>query len=135
MPPNPEEPRDGEHGPNPAQPDGNREGCAPALNDLKAYVERAAREGVTAHEVEAGIWHRVLQLGHQALGLLFTLVGPGDVGEVVILPDGQEVHRLETPHSRVYQSVFGRFQLERVVYGTREGQKIVYVPFDTQLQL
>ena len=35
----------------------------------------------------------------------------------------------------MYQSVFGRFELERVVYGTREGQKIAYVPFDTQLQL
>ena len=117
------------------QTDGNRDSFAPALNDLKAYVERAAREGVTAHEVEAGIWHRVLQLGHQALGLLFALVGPGDVGEVVILPDGRPVRRLEAPHARVYHSVFGRFEVERVVYGSREGQKIEYVPFDTQLQL
>jgi hypothetical protein len=115
--------------------DGNYDGLEPALNDLKASVERAAREGVTAHEVEAGIWHRVLQLGHQALGLLFTLVGPGDVGEGVILPDGRQVRRLEAPHARVYQSVFGRFEVERVVYGSREGQKIEYVPFDTQLQL
>jgi hypothetical protein len=106
-----------------------------ALNDLKAYVERSARQGVAAHEVEAGIWHRVLQLGRQALGLLFRLVGPGDRGETVILPDGHEVRRLETPHARVYQSVFGRFELARVVYGTREGQKIAYVPFDMQLEL
>ncbi len=117
------------------RPDYNREDLDLTLNDLKAYVERAAREGVAAHEVEAGIWHRVLQLGHQALGLLFRLAGPGDVGEIVVLPDGQEVRRLDTPHSRVYQSVFGRFEVERAVYGTREGQKIAYVPFDTQLQL
>jgi hypothetical protein len=105
------------------------------LNDLKAYVEQAAQQGVAAHEAEAGIWHRVLRLGHQALGLLFRLVGSGDVGEVVELPDGQNVRRLEMSHPRVYQSVFGRFELERVVYGSREGQKLVYVPFDTQLQL
>ncbi len=116
-------------------PDSNHEAWEPALNDLKAYVQRAARQGIAAHEAEAGIWQRVLQLGHQALGLLFHLVGPGDVGETIVLPDGQEVHRLETRHPRVYQSVFGRFQLERVVYGTREGQKITYVPVDTQLQL
>jgi hypothetical protein len=115
--------------------DSNCDALEPALNDLKAYVQRAARQGSAAHEVEAGIWHRVLQLGHQALGLLFSLVGPGDVGETVVLPDGQEVRRLETPHPRVYQSVFGRFELARVVYGTREGQKIEYVPVDTQLQL
>jgi hypothetical protein len=105
------------------------------LNDLKAYVEQAARQGVAAHEAEAGLWHRVLQRGHQALGLLCSLVGSGDVGEVVELPDGQNVRRLEMAHPRVSQSVFGRFELERVVYGSREGQKIVYVPFDTQLQL
>lgn len=115
--------------------DGNRDELEHTLNDLKAYVERAARQGVAAHEVEAGIWQRVLQLGRQALGLLFTLVGPGDVGETVVLPDGHEVRRLGTPHPRVYQSVFGHFEVERVVYGTREGQKIEYVPFDTQLQL
>ena len=104
-------------------PESNHEAWEPALNDLKAYVQRAARQGIAAHEAEAGIWQRVLQLGHQALGLLFHLVGPGDVGETIVLPDGQEVPRLETPHPRVYQSVFGRFQLERVVYGTREGEQ------------
>jgi hypothetical protein len=62
--------------------DSNRNGLEPSLNDLKAYVERAAREGIAAHEAEAGIWHRILQLGHHALGLLFRLVGPGDVGAV-----------------------------------------------------
>ena len=105
------------------------------LNDLKTYVERAAQEGTAAHEVEAAIWSRVLQLGKQALELLFALVGPGDVGDSVVLPDGAEVRRLAAKHPRVYQSVFGRFEVERVVYGTREGQKIEYVPFDTQLQL
>jgi len=113
----------------------NGEALECALNDLKAYVERSARQGTAAHEVEAGIWQRVLHLGRQALGLLFRLVGPGDRGETVILPNGHEVRRLETPHVRVYQSVFGRFELERVVYGTREGQKIADVPFDRQLAL
>lgn len=105
------------------------------LSDLQRYVERAALEGTAAHDVEAGLWRRVLQLGQQAMQLFFTLVGPGDVGESVVLSEGHEVRRLETRHPRVYQSVFGRFELERVVYGSREGQKIAYVPFDTQLQL
>jgi hypothetical protein len=115
--------------------DSNHDELELALNDLKAYVARSARQGIAAHEAEAGIWQRVLQLGHKALGLLFRLVGPGDVGETVVLPGGQEVRRLDRLHPRVYQSVFGRFELERVVYGTREGQKIAYVSFDTQLQL
>src|SRR5919106_1419736 len=115
--------------------DCNPERMAHTLNDLKSYVERAAQQDVAAHEVEAEIWRRVLQLGHQALDLLFHLVGSGDVGETAALPDGREVRRLEGLHARVYQSVFGRFEVERTVYGSREGQKIEYVPFDTQLQL
>jgi hypothetical protein len=115
--------------------DRNQDALELALHDLKASVARSAREGLAAHEAEAGIWQRVLQLGHQALGLLFRLVGPGDGGESVVLPDGQEVRRLDRLHPRVYQSVFGRFELERVVYGTREGQKIASVSFATQLQL
>jgi hypothetical protein len=115
--------------------DCKRASMSDTLNDLQHYVERAALEGTAAHDVEADLWRRVLQLGQQALQLFFTLVGPGDVGESVVLSEGQEVRRLETRHPRVYQSVFGRFELERAVYGSREGQKIDYVPFDTQLQL
>ena len=117
------------------QTDGHRDGFAPALNDLKASVERAARQGVAAHEVEAGMWHRVLPGGHQALGLLCTLVGPGDGGEVVVWPDGRHGRRLAAPPSRVYPSVFGRFEVGRVVYGSRAGPKIASGPFDTQRQL
>ena len=115
--------------------DCKRERMDHTLSDLKTYVERAARQGTAAHEVETDIWRQVLQLGYQSMELFFTLVGPGDVGESVVLPEGHEVRRLETLHPRMYQSVFGRFELERVVYGSREGQKIEHVPFDTQLQL
>jgi hypothetical protein len=115
--------------------DCNPERLDQTLNDLKSYVKRAAEQGLAAHEVEADIWRRVLRLGHQALALLFQLVGSGDVGESTALPDGHEVRRLEGLRSRTYQSVFGRFEVERTVYGSREGQKIEYVPVDTQLQL
>ena len=115
--------------------DCNPESMDQALNDLKSYVERAAEQGFAAHEVEAGIWRRVLRLGHQALALLFQLVGSGDLGESTELPDGREVRRLEGLHPRAYQSVFGAFEVARTVYGSREGQKIEYVPVDTQLQL
>src|SRR5688572_23433245 len=106
-----------------------------ALNDLKGYVAMAAAQGFAAHEVEADIWRRVLRRGHQAMGLLFHLVGTGEVGESTVLPEGREGRRLEGRHARAYQSVFGYFEVERSVYGSREGQKIEYVPVDTPLQL
>jgi hypothetical protein len=49
--------------------------------------------------------------------------------------EGRVLRRLPNLHRRAYQSIFGPFDLERVVYGTREGQWIEYVPLDTRLGL
>lgn len=51
------------------------------------------------------------------------------------MPGGRDVKRLEQPHPRCYQSIFGEFQLQRTVYGQREGQVIELVPLDARLQL
>ena len=103
--------------------------------DLGAYVIEAAREGAPAHEVESRIWDQVLKMGHTALGEFFACQGHGDVGETFDLPDGRSVKRLEQLHERLYRSIFGEFALQRAVYGTREGQKIEFVPLDQRLQL
>ena len=36
------------------------------------------------------------------------------------LPTGEELQRLDKLHERRYVSIFGEFQLQRVVYGSRE---------------
>ena len=43
--------------------------------------------------------------------------------------------RLPEHHPRPYQSIFGDFVLDRVVYGTREGQRIEAAPLDARLGL
>jgi hypothetical protein len=40
--------------------DCNPERMDHTLNDLKSYVERAAKQSLAAHEVEAEIWRRIL---------------------------------------------------------------------------
>jgi hypothetical protein len=67
--------------------------------------------------------------------LVFVLCGDGDEGEAMTLADGQRVRRLGEWHKREYQSVFGLYELWRVVYGTRAGQKIEHVPLDAKLNL
>jgi len=51
------------------------------------------------------------------------------------LNNGQVLRRLPELHLRVYQSVFGAFELARAAYGSREGQKIEAVPLDERLQM
>ena len=43
--------------------------------------------------------------------------------------------RLPGLDRRPYQSIFGAFELPRAAYGTREGQKIEFVPLDQRPQL
>jgi hypothetical protein len=98
-------------------------------------LTRALHEGSAAHQVEGQLWDLALRLGHQALAAFFEAHGTGDLGPTLTLPDGQEVHRLEQPHSRRYVSIFGAFALERTAYGSREGQALQFVPLDNRLQL
>jgi hypothetical protein len=106
-----------------------------AARGLFRFVQEAAAQGSPVHEVEKGIGERTLQMGRQALGQFLACQGDGDVGEQVRTSDGRSWERLEESHGRWYQSIFGPFRLERAVYGTREGQRIEYVPLDTRLGL
>jgi hypothetical protein len=105
------------------------------LDQLVAFVGTALQQREPLHTLERGIWVRLLQLGHQLLAQVFEQQGSGDVGESVRLPDGRDVQRLPDLHQRRYVSVFGEFQLRRAVYGSREGQKVDFVPLDNRLQL
>jgi hypothetical protein len=105
------------------------------FSEILAFVQQAFDEGSTAHEVESGLWRRMLQLGHNVFQAWLDLFGDGDAGERIVLEDGREVRRLGDLHRREIRNVFGLFELMRAVYGTREGQKIEAVPLDARLQL
>jgi len=105
------------------------------FNALQQFVHQAAHHGQAIHEVERGLWQRLLSLGHELLAEFLRWQGPGDLGETVNLPTGETAHRLPELHERRYVSIFGEFQLQRVAYGSREGQAIDLVPLDHRLQL
>lgn len=103
--------------------------------DLENFVHTSAQQGSAAHEAERGLWQGLLSLGNALLGEFFKLQGTGDQGETMTLPTGQTCDRLPDLHRRRYVSIFGEFELPRTVYGSREGQKLEYVPLDNRLQL
>jgi len=113
----------------------SRQELSNQLEDMLNYVEEAYKERQSAHEVEEGLFRKVLEIGRLAFGLFFKLCGDGDQGEWLRLPNGKEVRRLKDLHKREYFSVFGLFELYRAAYGTREKQKIQWVPLDAQLSL
>jgi hypothetical protein len=112
-----------------------RDSLGSALDDLRAFVLAQASAGATFHDFESGLWQRLLSLGQQAVGLFLAACGTGDLGETFTLPDGPPLRRLEQTHDRELTSVFGTFTLHRTCYGSREGQKIDFVPLDNRLAL
>jgi len=106
-----------------------------ALADLHALIHQATPDGTAIHEVERLLWQQVLRIGRQALRQFLDLQGTGDQGDQVHLPDGRVLDRLTDLHPRRYVSIFGPFLLQRTAYGSREGQKIDFVPLDNRLQL
>lgn len=113
----------------------NTEALNQSTKNLQTFIRDAAENGTAAHEVELGIWTRMLQMGRQAFGIFLDCQGTGELGESVELSCGNVVRRLENLHSRSLRTIFGKFELNRAVYGSRETQKIEFVPLDTRLQL
>ena len=117
---------------NPADKTRRLDAC---LADIRSFVVDAVTNGLSFHDFEHGTLDRLLSAGRAATEDFLDQQGTGDLGPEVTLPDGQQVRRLPQTHTRPLSGVFGSFTLPRTCYGTREGQKIAFVPLDNRLQL
>jgi hypothetical protein len=102
---------------------------------LRDFVQQAARDGQRIDTVEREVFRQLLGLGHTLLSAFVAAHGDGDLGPEAEVSEGRSVRRLPERHDRRYVSIFGELTIDRVVYGTREGQKIERVPLDEQLAL
>jgi hypothetical protein len=105
------------------------------LADLIASVRAAPGEGLRLDQVERGLFERLLQLGLSLLTAHVAAHGDGDVGDTATAPGGLTHRKLPDPHDRTRRSVFGPLTISRAAYGSREGQKIAWVPLDARLGL
>src|SRR5947208_785776 len=105
------------------------------FDHLLDLVRQASHDGERIDTVEQDLMRHLLALGHDLLALFIANQGDGDLGPTVEAPEGRTLHRLPRSHVRRYVSLFGEFTIPRVVYGTREGQKIECVPLDRRLGL
>jgi hypothetical protein len=104
------------------------------LDEMVAFVRKAARDGRPIDEVERSLWQSLLRLGQAMLADYVEQVGVGDMGET-LWHEGREWNRLEFLHERRYVSVFGELTVPRCVYGSRETQKHEVIPTDAVLGL
>ncbi len=104
------------------------------FEQIASFVRQAGRDGLPIHEVERGLWERLLGLGHTMLEEHVTSQGTGDLGPT-LEHEGRTLRRLEQMHTRRYVSIFGALSIGRHVYGTRETQKHEIAPLDARLDL
>ena len=85
--------------------------------EILAFVQTSFQQARTAHEVETGLWQRMLNLGHSIFAAWLDLFGEGDAGERIVLEDGREV-RQRSPEGLAERSLEVRVL-------TRDGSTIV----------
>jgi hypothetical protein len=102
---------------------------------LRGFVDQAARDGQRVDTVERELFRQLLGLGHTLLSAFVAAQGDGDLGPEVEVSGGQAARRLPERHDRRYVSVFGELTITWAVYGSREGQRIEWVPLDERLGL
>lgn len=104
------------------------------LEGLKKYLQEANREEKSAHEVEKGIWKKVLEIGYQALGWFLEAQGEGDMGKKLEVEE-KMLKRSEKLQKKEYKTVFGEYSVKRYTYAQGEKQKIECIPLDSKLSL
>jgi hypothetical protein len=105
------------------------------FEQIQDCISQAVRDGQRIDSVERDLMRLLLSLGHTLLSSYVVRQGDGDLGPEVTTPENCTARRLPERHDRRYVSIFGELVISRVVYGTREGQKIERVPLDERIGL
>jgi hypothetical protein len=105
------------------------------LDQLIASVQSAVQESSRIDQVERDLIAQLFDLGLTLLNLFVAQHGDGDLGATAQTDEGRTLRRLAQTHDRRYVAIFGELTIPRVVYGTREGQKIELAPLDQTLGL
>src|SRR3954464_13706460 len=101
-------------------------------------MRRAAEEQPPIHQVEAALFRDLLGIGRALLRAFLDMAGTGDVGPTLTVAGeapsapGQELPRLDRPHTRPYLSIFGEVPIERTCYGH---DRVEAAPLDARLHL
>ena len=101
------------------------------FNGILEYVIGAALD-LEIHEVEEGIYRKLLRLGRMLLELFVLAAGTGKTGERLIDKDGA-VYRYLRDSACKYLSIFGEIAIIRAYY-TKAGRKGLF-PLDARLNL
>ena len=99
---------------------------------LLKSVEESGRCDKRVDLVERELLRGLLELGLEILTEYVASAGDGDEGKTLDHGD-RTLMRLKAQQQRVYSSIFGKITFSRYVYGSRDKQKVEWVPLDARL--
>lgn len=102
---------------------------------LVNLVRQTPQDGQRIDTVERELMRQLLALGHTLPSLFIARHGDGDLGPTTQGDAGRTLNRLPEARERRYLPIIGEVTIGRVVYGTRQGQKIERAPLDERLGL
>lgn len=105
------------------------------VDALKAKVQTAAEQGNSFDSVERDVLKSVLRIGYQALELLLSLQGDGDLGEQIQTNDGKTARRSEQKSATSLRSIFGSHCFEQFTYAPGKNKAVSLRPISARLSL
>ncbi len=102
---------------------------------LDTLVQQAAQDGQPLHEVERKIWQQVLQMGKHCLRTSWPCKAMATSARASPRPTAANGVGSNNATNAATCPSSACSSFSRVVYGSREGQKIEFVPLDNRLQL
>ena len=94
------------------------------VDQLKANVRSAAKNGNTFDSVERKTIESVLQIGFEAMQLLVGLQGDGNLGEEIQTADEKIAKRGEVKSTTRLRSIFGEHSFEQFTYARGKNKSI-----------
>ena len=105
-------------------------------DNLADFVRQAVLPDATKfHDVERGIFTRVLEMGFAAVEMYLHAQGEGDLGEQIETETGTVLFRSEQVVARPLRTIFGEHTLRTHVYSRGPKRKIELRPIDARIEL
>jgi hypothetical protein len=102
---------------------------------LQTFIPEAASRGDSFDKVERKTWKAVREIGFQAMELLLSLQGQGDLGDNATTDEGKTLVRSDHPGNTSVRSIFGTHQFSQFTYSAGKNKTIQLRPISTRLQL
>ncbi len=105
-----------------------------AFDQLRLFIARAVKDGLSLKEAEQTILAAVMTIGKSAVSLFLSQQGDGDLGQSIDTAVGP-MTRSDTPRERKVRTLFGEHSYSAYVYGRSPDKKIEYRPIDARIEL